>query len=73
MVIDEADLGRFTEQVLIALTQFTDRDGCKIMLSADDRITVLAAAITAVNNGRDDLRMFRPIRIGPGGQIEFVE
>jgi hypothetical protein len=72
-MIDDADLSRFTEAVLIALAELTDRQGLKIRLSADDQITVLAAAITAVNNTRNDTALFRPIRIGPNGQIEFLE
>lgn len=73
MALDDADLARFTETVLIALAGLTDRQGLRIRLSHDDRIVVLAAAITAVNNTRNDTALFRPIRIGPNGQIEILE
>ena len=69
--MDEADLARFTEDVLITLVSAVDRAGLKIVLSDDMKITVLASAITAVMNRRGDLRLFRPISLGPDGQIHF--
>jgi hypothetical protein len=66
MRIDDADLGRFTEDVLVALYSVTDRHGLKIRLSADDQIAVLAAAITAVNNRRGDTDLFRPLPVNLG-------
>lgn len=73
MALDDTDLGRFVEKQLVSLKMATDRNGLLIVLSPDDEIAILAAAITAVNNGRRDSKLFRPLRIGPGGQIEYVE
>jgi hypothetical protein len=69
--MDEADLARFTEDVLVALASVTDRNGLKIVLAPDQAVTVLASAITAVMNRRTDLALFRPISLGPGGAIRF--
>lgn len=71
--MDEADLGHFTEDVLMALASVTDRNGLKIKLTPDQEITVLASAITAVNNRRGDLALFRPISLGPDGSIRGLE
>lgn len=69
--MDEADLGRFTEEVLMALARVTDRRGLKIRLTPDHEITVLASAITVVMNRRTDLALFRPISLGPGGSVRL--
>jgi hypothetical protein len=69
--MDEADLARFVESVLIALMDARDRAGLKIVLSDDMKILILAATITAVMNARQDAALFRPISIGPGGEIRF--
>jgi hypothetical protein len=71
--MDEADLARFTEDVLVTLASVTDRNGLKIVLAPDQAITVLASAITAVMNRRTDLALFRPISLGPGGTIRGLE
>jgi hypothetical protein len=63
MALDDTDASRFVEGVLTALYEATDRDGLKIRLSPNDQIAVLAAAITAVNNMRNDTSLFRPIPI----------
>lgn len=69
--MDEEDLARFTEDVLVALMSVRDRAGLKIVLTPDHQVTVLASAITAVMNRRTDLSLFRPISIGPGGSISL--
>lgn len=69
--MDEADLARFTEDVLMALAQLTDRQDRVIVLTPDHQITVLASAITAVMNRRTDLKLFRPLSLGPDGEIRF--
>ncbi|HEY1427829.1 MAG TPA: hypothetical protein VGF50_14245 [Caulobacteraceae bacterium] len=69
--MDEADLARFTEDVLVALAGAVDRQGLKIRLAPDQEITVLASAIAAVMNRRTDLALFRPISLGPGGSIRM--
>jgi hypothetical protein len=71
--MDETDLARFTESVLITLMDARDRAGLKIMLSDDMKVMILAATITAVMNARQDTALFRPISIGPGGEIRFGE
>jgi hypothetical protein len=67
--MDEADLVRFTEEVLSTLASFRDRKGLKIRLSADQEIQVLAAAITVVNNVRTDINLFRTVEVGFDGLI----
>jgi hypothetical protein len=62
--MDVTDLARFTEDVLATLMGATDRDGLKIVLGPDAQITILAAAITAVNNRRTDTRLFEAISLG---------
>jgi hypothetical protein len=69
----EEDLARFVESVLITLIDARDRAGLKIVLSDDMKITILAGAITAVMNRRTDFELFRPISLGPGGEIRFGE
>ena len=69
--MDTTDLARFVEDVLIALMNARDRNGLKIVLGPDAQITILAAAITAVNNRRTDTALFRPISLGPAGEIRF--
>ena len=69
--MDDLDLSRFTENVLVALAQSRDRNGLKIVLSPDQLVTVLAAAITSVNNARTNTALFRPISLGPRGDIRF--
>lgn len=67
-MLAEDDLGRFTEAVLITLASLQDRRGLKIgRLTPDQQIAVLASAITAVNNTRDDLKLFQAISLGPDG------
>lgn len=69
--MDEADLARFTEEVLITLASLTDWQGLKIVLPPQDQITVLASATAAVMNTRTDLKLFRPVRVAPDGKITF--
>lgn len=69
--MDTTDLARFVENVLVTLAQSRDRNGLKIVLGPDAMITILAAAITAVNNARTDTDLFKPIRLGPRGEIQF--
>jgi hypothetical protein len=71
--MDESYLAQFTESVLVTLMEAKDRNGLKIRLSPDQQITILASAITSVMNSRTDLALFRPISLGPGGEIRFGE
>jgi hypothetical protein len=70
--MDELDLARFTQDVLITLAGATDRQGLKIVLQPEQQITVLASAIAAVMNRRTDLALFAAIGLGPDG-VRFVE
>ena len=69
--MDEADLARFIEDVLITLAGARDRHGLKIMLPVDHQIVILAGAITALNSTRYTAALFRPVDLGPGGEIQF--
>lgn len=70
--MDEIDLARFTEEVLVTLASVTDRQGLKIRLLPDQEITILASAVAAVMNRRTDLALFAAIGLGPGG-VRFLE
>lgn len=69
--MDDEDLARFTEEVLVALASVRDKRGLKIVLSPDQHVTVLASAIAAVMNRRDDISLFRPIKLGRRGELLF--
>ena len=59
----EADLARWTEDVLISLIRVKNDAGLKVMLTPDDKIKVLASVITTINNTRADTELFKPLVI----------
>lgn len=63
--MDTEDLGRIVEDVLMTLAKAKDKGGLGIVLPVDHQITVLAAAIIAIQNASFVAPLFRPVGLEP--------